>query len=218
MVTRFVSGAKPLSGEAFRADRSALARAAVVLRRLHEEAEDFAGIFEAFETVDRYAALLLDRRGQEHRGLAEAIADAQEARAALAANPPPLRPCHCDTTGANMLDTGDRVWLIDWEYSGMNDPMWDLAYLSLQAGLDPHLDEVLLAAYFDRPADPVEAARMAVQKAACELLSAAWGLLQVSVGNPAADFATYAETTLRQAVERMRSPAFQQALETLRRG
>jgi thiamine kinase-like enzyme len=218
MVTRFVSGAKPLSGRAFLDDRGAVARAASALRRLHDDAEDFTGVFEAFATVDRYAALLLERQGQEHRGLAEAIAEASEVRAALDANPPSLRPCHCDTTGANMLDTGEQVWLIDWEYSGMNDPMWDLAYLSLQADFGGDLDQALLEAYLGRPADAREAARLSVQQAACELLSAAWGLVQVSAGNPAADFATYSEATLRQAIGRMRSAPFQHALGTLLSG
>ena len=35
----------------------------------------------------------------------------------------------------NLLDTGERVYVIDWEYSGMNDPVWDLADLSVEAGL-----------------------------------------------------------------------------------
>jgi thiamine kinase-like enzyme len=175
-------------------------------------------LFEAFAIVDRYAALIREREGKQHAGLARAIEDAQTVRGVLSASPARLLPCHCDTTGANMLDTGERVWLIDWEYSGMNDPMWDLAYLSLQADLDPDLDEALLTAYLGRPASTAEAARMAVQKVACELLSAAWGLVQAGAGNQVADLRLYGEATLEQCRARMLSAAFRHSLETLGRG
>jgi len=35
--------------------------------------------------------------------------------------------CHCDPLCENFLDTGERMWIVDWEYSGMNDPMWTSA-------------------------------------------------------------------------------------------
>ena len=57
-------------------------------------------------------------------------------RAALARNPVPLVPCHCDPLCENFIDTGARMWVVDWEYSGMNDPMWDLGDLSVEGGFD----------------------------------------------------------------------------------
>jgi Ser/Thr protein kinase RdoA (MazF antagonist) len=113
---------------------------------------------------------------------------AEAARLALAADPARLRPCHCDPTGANLLDTGERVWLVDWEYSGMNDPMWDLAYLSVQSDFDPALDEALLAAYLGRPPGQRDRSRMALYPALVELLSALWALVQQCVGTRLATF------------------------------
>ena len=40
------------------------------------------------------------------------------------------------------------MWIVDWEYSGMNDPLWDLGDLSVEAEFGPEQDEELLAAYF----------------------------------------------------------------------
>jgi thiamine kinase-like enzyme len=58
-------------------------------------------------------------------------------RAALSANPTPeLVACHCDPLCENFLDTGERIFIVDWEYSGMNDPMWDLGDLSVEGGFD----------------------------------------------------------------------------------
>ena len=55
-------------------------------------------------------------------------------REALDAHPAALAPCHCDPLCENFLDAGERMWIVDWEYSGMNDPLWDLGDLSVEAG------------------------------------------------------------------------------------
>ena len=48
----------------------------------------------------------------------------------------PLAACHCDPLCENFLDTGERMWIVDWEYSGMNDPMWDLGDLVGRGAFD----------------------------------------------------------------------------------
>ena len=218
MVTRFVDEALPLSAERFRSVPGAVERAALALRKLHDNAPPFATEFDVFAIMDNYVALLRRRGAELPRGRQAIIREADAIRRALAARPQPLRPCHCDPTGANLLDTGERVWIVDWEYSGMNDPTWDLAYLSLQADFDEAQDRRLLRAYFARTASAAEAARMAVQKALCELLSALWALLQHSAGNDAADFLGYADRTFRLCRDRMRAPEFAENLELVRRG
>lgn len=42
------------------------------------------------------------------------------------------------------------MWIVDWEYSGMNDPMWDLGDLSVEAEMDTEQEAELLHAYFGR--------------------------------------------------------------------
>jgi thiamine kinase-like enzyme len=217
MVTPFVAG-KSLSAQAFRCDPTAISRAAAALRHLHDRSGPFATEFRAFSVVEHYR-YLLGRRGSDILpSLAQTMDEASYLRMALAARPAALKPCHCDPTGANLLDTGEKVWLIDWEYAGMNDPFWDLAYLSLQSDFTAAMDGRLLSDYLGRPALPAEAARLTAQKAACELLSAAWALVQDSAGNRAADFRSYAAGTLQRLQARLRSDAFVRALRTLRSG
>jgi len=50
-------------------------------------------------------------------------------------NPPPTAPCHNDPLCENWLDDKKNFYLIDWEYSGMNDPMFDLGALAIEADL-----------------------------------------------------------------------------------
>ena len=46
----------------------------------------------------------------------------------------PRVPCHNDSLVDNwVLDSNLKLYLIDWEYSGMNEAMWDLSCLSIEA-------------------------------------------------------------------------------------
>lgn len=218
MLTPFIEGAITLSSRAFRGRPGAVERAAHALCRLHRETRAFVGEFHSYAIIRRYFALLQSRGVKLDEIVPELLREAEEIQRALDARPVAPRPCHCDPTGANLLDTGERIWLIDWEYSGMNDPMWDLAYLSIQSEFDAELDSALLAAYLGRPPQRPETSRMAVHKALVELLSALWALVQHSGGNAVADFRTYAAATLDRCRSRMRSPTFAAHLETLRRG
>ena len=57
---------------------------------------------------------------------------------------------HNDLLAANILDDGDRLWLIDWEYGGFNTPLFDLAGLAGNNGLSILQEQQMLEQYFDR--------------------------------------------------------------------
>jgi thiamine kinase-like enzyme len=218
MLTRFVENATPLRPERILGSEGALQRGAIALRQLHDADITFASSFRAFETIDAYAAAL-QRLGSPPSDVAQAaIRETQVIRSALAAHPVAARACHCDPTGRNLLDTGAKVWLVDWEYSGMNDPMWDLAYFSIESLLDEAGDRALLTAYFGHPPEERMAARMALLKPVAELLAALWALIQIAEGKPGGDFAEYAKATFARAAERMGAVEFAKHIETLRTG
>ena len=70
--------------------------------------------------------------------------------AALAAHPPATVPCHNDLLAENYLDDGVRLWLVDWEYSGNNDPAFELANTAQELGFDQAQIEEICAAFFRR--------------------------------------------------------------------
>lgn len=55
-----------------------------------------------------------------------------------------LVPCHCDYQPTNLVIDGDKLFVLDWEFAGMNDPFYDIACYG-NAGLDKALS--LLASY-----------------------------------------------------------------------
>src|SRR5262249_31753947 len=74
---------------------------------------------------------------------------AEAARAALERSAAPFVPSHVDPVAHNFVRARDgALYLIDWEYAAMAEPLWDLAAVAIEAELDAALEEVLLAAYF----------------------------------------------------------------------
>jgi thiamine kinase-like enzyme len=217
MLTRFVDGAMPLLPARVNHTAGALERAATALGRLHRSGVTFAGNFHAFHTIDSYAAIL-KRPGASLSEIEEdAVRTVRGIGRALGQNPVPSMPCHCDPTGRNLLDTGERVWLVDWEYSGQNDPSWDLAYFSIESKLDEVGDDQLLGAYFGRAPRAMEVARVAVLKPVAEVLAALWALIQDAEGNPGGNFRGYATSAFARAAGRMASPDLQRHLKMLDR-
>jgi thiamine kinase-like enzyme len=110
---------------------------------------------------------------------------------ALERYPAPLAPCHCDPLAENFLDNGKRMWMVDWEYSGMNDPLWDLGDLSVEANFSETQDMQMLNAYCDGEVSANALGRMVIYKAMSDLLWTLWGLIQHASNNPAEDFWAY---------------------------
>ncbi|MBP7001076.1 choline/ethanolamine kinase family protein [Amaricoccus sp.] len=218
MLTAYVPDAATMTPELFAARSGAVERAARAFRRLHTTAAPFAGRFELFAMIDEYLGHL-DRLGASlPEGYHDVVAEAGPVRAALAARPAALAPCHCDPLCENFLDAGDRMWIVDWEYAGNNDPMWDLGDLSVEGGFDAGMDARLLAAYLDRAPTAAEAGRMTIYKAMCDLLWTLWGLIQHANGNPADDFWAYSLGRFERCRALMADPRFAEAVAAVAAG
>ncbi len=207
MVTRFVAGAVTMNPERFR-DLGSVARAGKALRQLHTAAEPFSTDFLLFSMIDDYKRLLAEKGASLPAGYHEAEASADATRRALEAAPRPLVPSHCDPLCENFLDTGERMVVIDYEYGGNNDPMWDLGDLSVEGLFTPEQDATLLCAYFGGEPPASDVGRMVAYKAMCDLLWTLWGVLQHANGNPADDFWAYAVGRFERCQALMASPNY----------
>lgn len=186
------------------------ARAGIALRQLHQSGEKFAGRFELFAMIDGYLDVL-GKKGDVKLpdGYHDVVASAAPVKAALADNPVDLAPCHCDPLCENFLDDGEKMWIVDYEYGGMNDPLWDLGDLSVEGAFDEAMDRRMLEAYFGRAPTPGEMGRVVIYKAMCDLLWTLWGLIQLADGNTAEDFWAYATTRFARCKALMNSPDFE---------
>ncbi|HUS55527.1 MAG TPA: choline/ethanolamine kinase family protein [Thermohalobaculum sp.] len=218
MLTRCIEDIITMTPQYFANLDGAPERAGEALRQLHTCGLAFQSRFELFAMIDNYLAILKARNATLPPGYADVVAAAQPARQALADQPVELAPCHCDPLCENFLDDGERMWIVDWEYSGMNDPLWDLGDLSVEAGLSPEQDLAMLRAYFGAKPTDAQIGRMTVYKAMCDLLWTLWGLIQHADGNPAEDFWAYAVGRLERCKALMEAPEFEDHIGAVARG
>lgn len=208
MVTRFIQGSVTMTPEGFANRAGSPARAGRAFAQLHRSGAVFPFRFELFAMIDEYLGLLATKNVTLPGGYHQVVAEADGIRAALAAHPVGLAPCHCDPLCENFLDTGDRMWIVDWEYSGMNDPMWDLGDLSVEGAFSDSQDAEMLHAYFGRAPSAADHGRMVIYKAMCDLLWTLWGLIQLAEDNPAEDFRAYADGRFARCKTLMARPEF----------
>jgi thiamine kinase-like enzyme len=218
LVTRFLDGAETMSPEKFKTRPGSPARAGEAFRKLHSSGAVFPFRFELFSMIDDYLKVLSTKDVALPEGYHDVVREADGVRAALAVHPAPLVACHCDPLCENFLDTGDRMWIVDWEYSGMNDPLWDLGDLSVEGKFDDAQDEELMLAYFGREPKPAERGRVVIYKAMCDLLWTLWGLIQLANNNPVDDFRAYADGRFARCRALMETKEFSEHLAAARAG
>ncbi|HMO73025.1 MAG TPA: choline/ethanolamine kinase family protein [Paracoccaceae bacterium] len=215
MATAWIDGTVTMTPEGFATRPGAAARAGAALARLHRSGAVFPAWFELFAMVDRYLDVLAPRDVTLPDGYHDVLEAAQAVRAALDRAPVAPVACHCDPLCENFLDAGDRMWIVDWEYAGMNDPMWDLGDLSVEAGMDAATEAAMLTAWFGGEPPPAALGRVTAYKAMCDLLWTLWGLIQLSDGNPADDFRAYADGRFARCRALMGQPDFARAIAAI---
>lgn len=126
------------------ADRSSLAVILEPVRRLHSSGAGFHGRVELAQLLSRYYAMLDESLQHSFRHRLRA---ARELLPLLDDRDLEYVPSHNDLVLENLLLDGGRTWLIDWEFSAMASPYWDLASLCNAAGLDYAASRELLRQY-----------------------------------------------------------------------
>ena len=121
----------------------------------------------------------------------------------------PARPhvfAHHDILPANLLDDGKRLWLIDFEYAGTGDALFDLGNLSSNAQLSPAQSRELLTAYFGSEPDEATLAGHRAMEAASLLREGLWSLVsELHIHERAVDYAGYAELNLERMQDVLRT-------------
>ncbi len=218
MISRTIDGITTMTPAMFKNRAGSPFRAGVALAKLHRSNETFDFRFELFAMIDDYLKVLSTKDVELPEGYNDIVKAAEPVKEALAANPVKLAPCHCDPLCENFLDDGDLMWIVDWEYSGMNDPLWDVGDLSVEAGMNDAQDADLLKGYFGREPTAAEKGRVVIYKAMCDLLWTLWGLIQHADNNPAEDFWAYSVERFERCKTLMQSPDFKDHVQAVGTG
>ena len=179
-VMKFIHDPQPMSEEVMRKQEN-LSQAAAIFHKLHTCGEDTGVRFEVFEMADLYEKIIQDGGVAFYDDYERVKQTVMDIKSAVDANGiAPRVPCHNDSLVGNwVLDGNNKLYLIDWEYSGMNEAMWDLSCLSIECAYDEQNDDQLLEAYYGRPAAVEEKKRFIAAKLYVDYLWTLWGLTRV---------------------------------------
>ena len=130
-----------------------LPRVAAACRLLHA-GPAFVNRFDMFELQPAYLARVQSRGFRLPAGYLQHAGTVRRIRDALAVRPVALRPCHNDLLAANFIDDGRAVWIIDYEYSGNNDPYFELGNIWSECHLTLEQLAELVEAYDGALAEP----------------------------------------------------------------
>jgi thiamine kinase-like enzyme len=159
--------------------RADLGRVVALVRRAHREIPRHlrgpALVFWVFHVIHDYAHTLAEAGARLAAELPGWLASA--ARLEQAVGPVELVYGHNDLLAANLIDDGQRLWLVDWDYAGFNSPLFDLGGLASNNELDETTTDALLTAYFGRPPDAHLRYRLAAMKCASLLRESMWSMV-----------------------------------------
>lgn len=179
-VMRFIKDPQPMN-EYVMQTKDNIKQAAEIFRRLHTCGVDTGVRFEVFEMAELYENLIRDEHVgfyTDYEKIKQTVMDIK--REVDNTGKAKRVPCHNDSLLGNwVLDEKGKLYLIDWEYSGMNEAMWDLSCLSIEASFPKEKDDELLHEYYGRNVTVEEKKRFVAAKLYVDFLWTLWGLTRV---------------------------------------
>lgn len=175
---------------------------ATALRRLHTSGVRFRGQREIKHEIVRYVAMTGPdcALATRLRSILEAMGQ-NETDDGIQTD---LAPCHIDLTPGNLLYSrgSKRLHIIDWEFSGMANPIWDLATVALEFQLTDEQETRLMEAYFGYEA-PGDRTHLRQYKGLIDLLACAWALTRAKQAPDEDEWLTYSEKRLESGASRL---------------
>jgi thiamine kinase-like enzyme len=213
LVITFLPG-KALTNESIVAP-GVIARAAAAIRRLHTGPR-FSGDFDMFTRQAGYLALVREHGFSLPAGYDAFAPQWERVRRALAVRPTATVPCNNDLLAGNFIDDGQRVWLIDYEYSGNNDPAFELGNTATECDLSREQTDELVESWTAE--DPTFRARVDLQSLCSEYGWALWGFIQAATSPIDYDFHGWGMERYEKAVRRFTGDGFDDLLDRVAAG
>ncbi len=172
-----------------------------IYKNLHNSHIRLRNEFNIFQEIEKYDTLIAKSNTKMYAG-------ADSIRSAIMTLEPylnelgvDLRPCHNDAVAENFVkDANGKIYLIDWEYSGMNDPMADLAALFLENDFSHENQDYILNSYFNGHIDPSIHKKILCYQILWDYLWAQWTIIKEAHGD---DFGTYGQDRFLRATRNL---------------
>ncbi|EJX09293.1 Transcriptional regulator, MarR family/choline/ethanolamine kinase [gut metagenome] len=144
----FVKGAETLNAATIQRHGN-MKKIAEIYRKIHNSHVRLKNEFNIFQEIDKYEVLLKRSNAEMYEGWEEVRPKVMALEERLNRLGVELRACHNDAVPENFIKAEDgTLYLIDWEYSGINDPMADFAALFLESDFSPENQDYMMREYY----------------------------------------------------------------------
>ena len=169
---------------------------APILQTIHASGKELRGEFAPFEEIKKYESLIEEKIPYaNYEAVRKEVFSLEKRLADLGVD---RKSCHIDLVPENFIESPQgRLYLIDWEYSSMNDPMWDLAALFLESEFTRQEEEAFLS-HYESDQIPVSREKITIYKILQDII---WSLWTVYKEEQGADFGDYGVSRYQRAVK-----------------
>lgn len=201
-ITKFLKNAKTLKADTIKNHTQDIAKE---LYRLHTSDIKFQNIFNPFIKIKEYLKLVkkenlnifgndLKKALNTFNELEKLIYIINESKYGKSLF---LRPTHGDLVAENVLFDNGKIYIIDWEYSGLNDPIWDIASLFLENNFTKDDETNFLISY---KIDDLDNKKIEIYKNIQDILWTVWTLVKLNDDNKV-EYLDYARKRLNRALK-----------------
>ena len=197
----FVKNAETLNGATIQRP-SSMKKIVKIFQTLHHSHVRFGNEFNVFNEIRNYERLLEECNGTMYEGYEDHREKVLRFEDYLNKLGVSIKPCHNDLVAENFLKAEDgTIYLIDWEYSGMNDPMWDIAALFLENNFSEENQDYFLSHYFNGKEPENARKKIFVYQILMDWLWALWTVIKEAQGD---DFGTYGVDRYTRAIDNLK--------------
>ena len=196
-VNQYIENAETLDSATI---KTKFEKIAPILQTIHDSGKELKGEFAPFEEIKKYESLIQGEISYpNYEAVRKSVLSLKNELEKIGVD---KKSCHIDLVPENFIEGPDgHLYLIDWEYSSMNDPMWDLAALFLESEFTPE-EEADFLAYYERDKTPVSREKIRIYKILQDIIWSLWTIYKEENG---ADFGDYGITRYNRAVKELQS-------------
>ena len=170
--------------------------------------------FNMFRLTEYYLDICNEQEVRIPDGYPERLPAVKRIEQAMAVHPIPIVPCNNDLLAENYIDDGELLRLIDYEYSGNNDPTFELGNTCQELQYDEAQIQQLCEAYFGELSEAM-LSRMKLNMIMSDVGWALWAAIQAKISTIDYDFWGWAIERWGRAEEKMDSPEFEHWLRAV---
>ena len=196
-VNQYIENAETLDSTTI---KTKFEKIAPILQTIHASGKELKGEFAPFEEIKKYESLIQGEISYpNYEDVRKSVFSLKEELEKIGVD---KKSCHIDLVPENFIEAPDgHLYLIDWEYSSMNDPMWDLAALFLESEFTTDEEDSFLS-YYESEQTPVSREKIRIYKILQDIIWSLWTIYKEENG---ADFGDYGITRYNRAVKELQS-------------